>query len=350
MKIKQTNSTTKENRYSTIVITNLPSFYKVNLYNLINDKKRIFVIFTGDTASIRNKDFFGDNIKFDYIRLEDFSVSQKLIKVYKLIKTFTYNELIICGVNELTSWLCAFVSPKNKNATVVESSYHESTVTGIKGWLKRLFFTRISVTYASGKAQQKLACLHHFKGKIIITKGVGIFNIIKQPPFRPSEKVTNFIYVGRLSPEKNLNFIIKAFNQLPQYTLNIVGFGPQESELKTIAKENIIFHGAIDNQKLPQFYQLNDVFILPSIKEPWGLVVEEALNNGLPVLVSNKVGCAEEIIEENQNGLIFEYNSEKSLCEKIEKITDITYYNTLKSNISRMDFNKIADYQVNCYL
>lgn len=337
-------------KYFKIIITNLPSFYKINLYNRINGQKNIFVIFTGDTSGMRKADFFSGDIEFDYMSLDNFSVFKKLRYTWQIIKGNEYDELIICGVNELTSWLSAIISPRNKNATIVESSYHEATITGIKGLLKSIFFRRISVTYASGKAQEKLARLHHFKGKIIITKGVGIFNIIKQPLYKPTEKVRDFIYVGRLSQEKNLILLIKVFNQLSEYRLHIVGYGPQENELKQLANENVIFHGAVDNKKLPDLYQTCDVFILPSNKEPWGLVVEEAFNNGLPVIVSNKVGCVEEIVDENRNGLIFDYNSEYSLIQKIEKITDIEFYNSLKQNVSKMDFDKIAEYQVSCYL
>lgn len=337
-------------QFNKIIITNLPSFYKINLYNRINYEKKIFVIFTGHSADMRKSDFFSGKIEFDYISLLNYSTFKKLKITWQIITKNDYKELIICNVNELTSWLCAFVSPKNKNSTVVESSYHESKITGIKGFLKKLFFKRISVTYASGKAQEKLAHLLCFNGKTIITKGVGIFNIVEQPPYKPSKEVINFIYVGRLSAEKNLKFTINVFNNLPTYKLHIVGYGPDEHILKQISKKNIIFHGAVNNKMLPELYQSCDVFILPSIKEPWGLVVEEALNNGLPVIVSNKVGCAEEIIIENYNGLLFEYNSDLSLVEKIKMISHIDFYNYLKKNVSKMNFNKIADYQVNSYL
>lgn len=336
--------------YNKIIITNLPSFYKINLYNRINQKAKILVIFTGDTASMRNSDFFTGDIQFEYQSLVGLSNIRKLMKTYSIVKNIRYDELIICGIHELTSWLCAFISPKNKNATVIESSYLEAGSTGIRALLKRVFFKRISVTYASGKAQKKYTDMYNFKGKIIITKGVGIFNIVDQPPYIPAVKVSDFIYVGRLSPEKNLFFLIETFNKLPKFNLHIVGYGPQENELKAIAKENIRFLGAVENTKLPELYKSCDVFILPSISEPWGLVVEEALNNGLPVIVSDKVGCAEEIIEENFNGLIFEYNSEKSLLEKIERMADVDYYNSLRYNISKLNFDEIADYQVNCYL
>lgn len=333
-----------------IIITNLPSFYKINLYNRINSKKKLFVIFTGDTANIRQNDFFNEEIHFDYVSLMGYSTVLKLLKVFILIHKIKYKEIIICGVNELTSWLCLFLSNKHKNSTVIESSYHESNINGLKGYLKKIFFKRISLVYASGKSQEKLARLLNYNGKIIITKGVGIFNIITQPTYTPSNYVKKFIYVGRLSPEKNLEFIINIFNNLPYLELHMIGYGPQENILKSISNKNIIYHGAINNKELTSYYQKCDVFILPSIKEPWGLVVEEALNNGLPVLLSNKVGCAEEILIEGKNGYSFVYNSKESLLEKVNLICNIDNYNQLRKNISKLDFEKVANYQVNCYL
>lgn len=336
--------------YSKIIITNLPSFYKINLYNRINRVKKVFVVFTGDTAEMRESDFFSGEIEFEHISLQNNSIFQKLYTVYCIIRNNNYDELIISEYSELISWLCAFISPKKKNATVVESSIYESTVSGYKGLLKKIFFKRFSVTYASGKSQEKLVRNLNFNGKIVITKGVGIFNIIEQPKFIRRNEVSNFIYIGRLSPEKNLIFLINVFKNFPQLKLHIVGYGPQEPHLKKIAGSNVIFHGAVENKKIPSILQMCDVLILPSIKEPWGLVVEEALNNGLPVIVSNKVGCAEEIIEAKKNGLIFIFDSSESLIIQIKKIIDTEFYNSLKYNISKMDFKSIADFQVRSYI
>ena len=78
-------------------------------------------------------------------------------------------------------------------------------------------------------------------------------------------------------------------------------------------------------------------------------MIEEALNNGLPVLISNRVGCAPEIINEN-NGLIFKFDDEKDFISKLNKILDVKFYNQLSRNISNINFDEIADYQINNYL
>ena len=98
------------------------------------------------------------------------------------------------------------------------------------------------------------------------------------------------------------------------------------------------------------FYQESQVLILPSFSEPWGLVVEEALNNGLPVIVSSQVGCAEEIIKSGYNGLVFSIDDAEGLKRSILKMTHPDFYNTLRKNIATIDYKNISMEQVNCYL
>ena len=203
--------------------------------------------------------------------------------------------------------------------------------------------------YVSGAGQRRLIEDLRFKGEIVETKGVGVFNYVEQPQYEPRTQVRNFLYVGRLTAVKNLPFLINAFKNRLDLTLNIVGFGELEEYLKSIAGDNVNFIGAVDNKKLPQVYQENDVFVLPSEIEPWGLVVEEALNNGAPVLVSDRVGCGPEIVNES-NGLVFKFDSEEDLLSKIDRISQIDYYNELRKNISELDFAEIERRQIECYL
>lgn len=336
--------------YTKIIITNLAAFYKVNLFNAMNEKIKILVIFTGEDASVRDNSFYKDNFSFDYIDLSGLKTFKKLKTVISVLKKNRYEELIIGGWDSILYWLCAFINPTRKNSVIVESSYHESKTSGLKAVVKKLFLNNISKAYVSGFSQKEILVRLNFKGAMIITKGVGVFNYNPQMPYQEKEKVRSFIYIGRLSPEKNLVSLIEVFNKLPQYTLNIIGYGPQEDDLKFIAKKNVVFHGSIKNEDLPKYFSNNEVFVLPSISEPWGLVVEEALNNGLPVIVSNRVGCAEEIVEHNENGLIFDLDNEDDLYNTILKITDVALYNKMRLNISKMDFEKIATKHIDLFV
>ena len=331
-----------------IIVTNIPAFYKIRLYNEVNKKVHLTVIFTDAIEASRNKDFVDGTIEFDYKILRG-SIIKKISTAMSVVQSIDYDELILGGWDHPVLWALAFRFPKCKNAFFIESSYFESRTNGIKGFIKSLYVKRLSKIYASGKSQRKITDILGFKGETVITKGVGVFNYIPQPDFKPKTEVKNYFYVGRFVEVKNLKFLISVFNELPQYNLYLAGFGEQEQELRRLAKENVHFLGAIDNKKLSTFYQQMDVFVLPSKSEPWRLVVEEALNNGIPVIVSDRVGCAEEIIN-NSNGLIFHYNDKNEFVAAINKMAEIDFYNRLRKNISKLNFEEIEQAQIACYV
>ncbi|WP_163533110.1 glycosyltransferase [Helicobacter suis] len=143
----------------------------------------------------------------------------------------------------------------------------------------------------------------HFKGEIKITHGVGIIH----PAKKRREKrpyAQKFICIARLSAVKNLEFLLLVFAHLPELSLSVVGTGELEEKLKNMASPNVVFLGAIENASLNSLLCAHDMLILPSLKEPWGLVVEEALSAGLPVLVSLACG-AQVLVQEGVNGFLF---------------------------------------------
>lgn len=95
--------------------------------------------------------------------------------------------------------------------------------------------------------------------------------------------------------------------------LLIVGEGEQRSEIETRLRRLPPNRGAGDvhllgfrNQsELPRYYDLCDIFVLPSIHEPWGLVVNEVMNAGRPIIVSDEVGCQPDLVIDGDNGLVF---------------------------------------------
>ena len=210
---------------------------------------------------------------------------------------------------------------------------------------------RICRVYASGISQARLARNLGFIYEIKLTGGCGLLNYVEQPAYEERQEVRNFLYVGRLAEEKNLKLLIRVFNKLQDLNLTIVGFGTQEKELKTLASSsnNVKFVGAVNNKELPAYYRKADVFVLPSSSEPWGLVVEEALNNGCPVIVSDMVGCRESLVSD-KIGLVFNHNSEEDLVSAIHKMKDKQFYNNLRKSIAQLNFDVRANKQVNTYI
>ena len=334
--------------YKKVFLTSIPAFYKIALFNEIAKRAPIHVIFIGDIDSSRNKDFVKGDMMFDHT-----SLPKGLWNQIKAMRSFmnqtTYEEVVLGGWDSLIYWVIALFSPKHKNSCIIESSIYESKTTGLKGLIKKIFMNRLSKVYPSGFLQEELIDALNFKGERILYGGCGILNYQPQPLYIPRNRVKNFIYVGRLIPVKNLELLVHVFNKKTNLHLTIIGFGMLEDELKAIANENISFTGAIDNKKLPAYYQQADVFILPSKSEPWGLVVEEALNNGTPVIVSDRVGCRKDLVNEN-TGFVFNHNSEQSLSDTIDTICKVTTYNNLRRGVSYLDFKARTHHQIESFL
>ena len=151
-----------------------------------------------------------------------------------------------------------------------------------------------------------------FGNDIKITKGVNIINKPKLNIKRGYKK--KYLFVGRLSLEKNIELLVDLFNELQDHSLTIIGSGPLENKLKSKAGKNINIIGNVPNQCLKEYYENNDLLILPSISEPWGLVVEEALYFGIPSIVSNKCGVSE-LIKHGSNGYIVNPEDSHNLKE-----------------------------------
>lgn len=129
--------------------------------------------------------------------------------------------------------------------------------------------------------------------------------------------------------------------------MTIVGSGFLEKKLKNIANSNISFTCFISNEDIYEQYFNHDVFILPSLSEPWGLVVEEAFFFGLPVIVSNPVGCQEEMVIKPKTGVVFSLKDKNSLLDAINNIEiNYDYYklNSLSFDFYDRDFQQINHY------
>ena len=142
----------------------------------------------------------------------------------------------------------------------------------------------------------------------------------------------NFIFVGRLIAPKNLLMLLKAFTaigkQSPDWGLILLGEGEQKAELEAYCEENnlknVHFLAGVAWHEVPDYLALADVFVLPSVSEPWGLVVNEAMICHLPVLVSEACGCVEDLVQNGKNGFTFNPNDEAELTEKLQYFTQNT--------------------------
>lgn len=138
-----------------------------------------------------------------------------------------------------------------------------------------------------------------------------------------------FLTVCRLSPEKNLFALLDAFstyrNRRGKWDLVLVGSGPDEQKLREFQKDRqipgVYFLGWKSYGELPGMYACASAFILSSISETWGLVVNEAMSCGLPVLVSRRCGCMPELCRRGINGYDFDPSNTDEIAECMQKMS-----------------------------
>lgn len=153
--------------------------------------------------------------------------------------------------------------------------------------------------------------------------------------------LTKLLYVGRLSKEKNIEDAIKAVKTIKDngenIEFNIVGSGPLKDELGNLisllnAHEYIKLLGSKSGNDLYEEYLKASMLILPSSSEPWGLVVNEALAYGCPVIVSNYCGCVPELVKDGITGYSYNCGNIQELTNKITKLIGDIKINKLKAN------------------
>lgn len=165
---------------------------------------------------------------------------------------------------------------------------------------------------------------------------------------------TVFLFVGRLAPEKNVSLLIDAYAELKKekddIALVIVGDGCERAMLEEKVAKNelsdVLFAGYVLFPEIVKYYKMSDVFILPSSYEPWGLVVNEAMIMGLPVIVSDKVGCRCDLINNSKSGFVFTDGSLPSLHRYMLNLCD----NSCQTECADNSIKRIAEWNYKNYL
>jgi glycosyltransferase involved in cell wall biosynthesis len=138
------------------------------------------------------------------------------------------------------------------------------------------------------------------------------------------------LFVGKLQPKKQPGMLLDAFRRvrgLYPCKLMIVGTGELEEELRrAVANQSIpdvIFAGFLNRSEISRAYVAADLFVIPSsLNETWGMVVNEAMNFALPVIVSDKVGCAPDLVHEGDNGYVFHHGAVDELTSLLARLVN----------------------------
>lgn len=135
------------------------------------------------------------------------------------------------------------------------------------------------------------------------------------------------LYASKLIPRKGAMDLLKAYHLIHDKVdaaLVLVGDGVERSVLEAYTKDhnlkNVHFVGFKNQTELPNYFAIGDVFVLPSSDESWGLVINEAMNFGLPIITTDKVGAAPDLVKHEENGFIYPVGDIEKLAEYLSKL------------------------------
>lgn len=136
------------------------------------------------------------------------------------------------------------------------------------------------------------------------------------------------MFVSKFMARKHPGSVLKAAALLRDRGVDVavlmVGAGDMDAELRAqveaLALPHVVFPGFINQTELPRIYATADVFVLPSADEPWGFIVNEIMCAGLPVVVSDDVGCVPDLVHDGINGRLMKAGDAASMAVAVEAI------------------------------
>lgn len=251
-------------------------------------------------------------------------------RVFSEVKEKQIDVLVVNGwYGRFVWWLAAIHRWLPCKLVVVSDSIGQaSPQPSWKVWPKRWLISRMHGGFVAGtRSRGYLHSLGMPMDRIALGADVVDNSLYSSIPLRslPLERKVIIGTVARFIPEKNLAVAIPAFAQWskshPEYDVewHLAGSGPLEADLQQLAQESgsrIVFPGFVSYHDIPAFYSTIDLYWQPSISDTWGLVINEAMAAGLPVLVSQRCGCAVDLVQSG-NGWIHDVH-EPQLVEALE--------------------------------
>lgn len=339
-----------------VILTEIISPYRIPLFNALvqHEEVDLHVIFLAETdPTLRDWHVYKNEIQFSYEVLPSW---RKRFGRYNWLLnrgvghalSKSAPDLILCGgYNYVASWQSLIWARVHKIPFILWSESNAKDLRRghiLVELLKSAFLRKCNGFVVPGQpAQEYLQNEKNIKEGLIFTAP----NAVDNDLFAASAAVARrdaagrreslglperyFLFVGRLVREKGVFELLSAYAKLDASLRRRVGLvfvgdgvcrGPLEEEAASISPGVVRFAGFAQREQLAIFYALAEMLVLPTYADTWGLVVNEAMACGLPVILSRAAGCAADLLKENWNGLLVPPRDVASLTAAMRYLAD----------------------------
>ncbi len=347
-----------------LVLAVFPAPYRAHLINYLSNSFDVDAFYERDFDSNRNSSWFvnGTKILSDGNYKEEFKKACLSIEQYDGVVLYDYTS------TNAINLIC-----KCKKKKIPYFINCDGIILGkrdlfIKKIIKRALLSKAEACFASGKYASQ-----YFEKNGVDKKNIFIHtfssleqqDILKEVPKKNNvffkrlvghEYDNVFLGVGRFMSVKNYLWLIDGWPDDQKNVLILIGGGELKQEYETRIAcrrlKNIIIIDYLGKEILKDYFRNADFFLHPTIYDAWGLVINEAMSQGLIVASSNKCIAALELIENNRNGFVFDCNkcTPSDLIDSLVSLSEEQRYSIRKralDTISKYTIQNMAERQIN---
>jgi glycosyltransferase involved in cell wall biosynthesis len=328
------------------IVTNIPTPYRNPVYSKLShfDKVDLFVFYCSYTEP--NRSWKQQNLDFKHKFLSN--KKDRFVhfnwNILKELNQFNPDVTITSGFNPtmLLAWLWS-LTKKKKHIPFSDANIHsESKLSFFHKLIRKMVYKTSAAFIGASDKTLELFKSYNINNTKLFRSCLAINNEnFKQN--KTIEKKYDLLFCGQFNERKNPLFFVelaKYINDLkPGIRVLLIGNGPlKEKTIEKLNEYQIKYDdvGFVQPSEIINYYHLSKLFIFPTQKDPWGLVANEALAAGVPVLVSSVAGVANELVIDGYNGDVFENFELKLWGEKTyHLLTNQILYENLSTNALR---------------
>jgi glycosyltransferase involved in cell wall biosynthesis len=358
----------------TVLLTEIVAPYRIPVFNALAKRAEIdlHVIFLAETdPTQRQWRVYKDEIRFSYEVLPSWRFRgggcHLLLNTGLAARLNNFSpEAIVCGgYNYVASWQALMWARRHQVRFVLWSESNAQDARSQRKaveFLKTQFRKRCDGFVVPGQSAGEYLRLLGAPAECVFTAPNAVDNnffaaqteeVRRQPEaFRKRYCLPPrfFLFVGRLVPEKGVFNLLEAYAKLESNLRSEVGLvfagdGVAREKLaqqaKRIAPGSVSFPGFAQREDLADLYALAEALVLPTHSDPWGLVVNEAMACGLPIIVSGVAGCAADLVEDGWNGYVVPPRDAEKLTAAI---ASLARQPELKRQMSAHSSERIRNY------
>lgn len=335
--------------------SNIPSPYRVDYFNLLGEKTELEVIFEAEKAPIINEKWYSKNVmqNFNAIFLKKGEIKEKKIN-FKVVK-YVNNQpdlIIFTNYSYYTEMLALIIAKikKIKYALMIDGGIISQKENKIKKIVKKFLISGANLYFSPSKESDIFLQYYGAKKEKIkrypftsLKNNEILKSIVSKDEKDELKNELNIhekkivLSVGQFIPRKGYDWMIKAYRNLDKNIgIYIIGGQPTQEyiELKNLYNmKNLHFIDFQNKENILKWYRVANLFVLPTREDIWGLVVNEAMSQGLPVITTSKCVSGLEMISNGINGYIINVENEDELLERTISI--------LNNDTSEMSLNNL---------